>query len=136
MVFLRRLNGEAIGSGYFEYCMMLLSKNIALNNLISSSMLENLKIISQMQQYTPYHQFIQLNYAHEPHLQRYIAKILALRPEAHAPDGADLPESHARELEQERQESYLLEDNSEAPAVREMDALAISQMAELKRIRE
>lgn len=136
VVFLRQVNGEVIGSGFFEYCMMLLSKNIALNNVISSSMLENLKLITSIKHYTPYHQFLQLNYANAEHLHKYIAKIFTAKPETAEGEAATLPQSHLRELEEERQESYLLEDNNDAPIVREMDAVTISQLAELKRIRQ
>jgi hypothetical protein len=33
-----------------------------------------------MRHYTPFHQFMQLNYASADHLQRFIAKILAIKP--------------------------------------------------------
>ena len=44
-VFLKNLNEEMIKSGFFDYCMTVLEKNLRLNNILSSSMLENLKII-------------------------------------------------------------------------------------------
>ena len=43
--FLNLLNQDVISSGYFDYCMTVLEKNIRFNNMISSSMLENIKII-------------------------------------------------------------------------------------------
>jgi hypothetical protein len=48
-----------IESGYFEYCMMVLIKNMKFNNLICSSMLENMKILKELKRFTPYHRFIQ-----------------------------------------------------------------------------
>lgn len=44
-VFLKGLNEEMIKSGFFDYCMTVLEKNLRFNNILSSSMLENLKII-------------------------------------------------------------------------------------------
>jgi hypothetical protein len=35
--------------------MTVLERNIRFNNIISSSMLENIKIIRDMKRYTPYH---------------------------------------------------------------------------------
>lgn len=109
--------------------MMLLSKNINLNNVISSSMLENLKLIGEMRHYTPFHQFVQLNYSNIEHLQKFISKILTLKPETQQGDNSSsLPLSHLHDLEEERQESYLMEDNAEQPVVRQLDELALSQM--------
>ena len=53
------VNEEAISSGFFEQCMQVLRKNIFFNNVISSSMLENLKLISELTQFTVYHQYLQ-----------------------------------------------------------------------------
>lgn len=39
-------------------------------------MLENIKIISQMKRFTPYHTYIQLNYGESESLAKFIAKIL------------------------------------------------------------
>lgn len=60
--------------------MMLLCKNIALNNVISSSMLENLKLVAAIKNYTPFHHFLQNNYTNHVPLLRFIDKILATKP--------------------------------------------------------
>ena len=65
-----------IKSGWFDYCMMVLSKHLRFNNIISSSMLENLRIIRNMSHYTSFHKEIQLNYREVPDLAKYLALIL------------------------------------------------------------
>lgn len=45
LAFLKKINNEIVNSGFFEYCMTLLSKNLHFNNIVSSSMLENIKLI-------------------------------------------------------------------------------------------
>ena len=61
-VFLDQINGEIIKSGFFEYCLQVLHKNFRLNNVICSSMLENLKILSQIKRFTKLHAEIQRQY--------------------------------------------------------------------------
>ena len=61
-MFLNQLNEEVIQSGFFDYCMTVLQKNIRFNNIISSSMLENLKVIRDMKRFTVFHREIQTTY--------------------------------------------------------------------------
>ena len=56
--------------------MTILLKNIRFNNILSSSMLENIKIIRDMKRFTPYHQEIQNNYKNIEGLDKYTAMIL------------------------------------------------------------
>jgi hypothetical protein len=79
--------------------MTLLCKNLALNNVISSSMLENLKLVCSMKHHTPFHQYLQLNYSNNYSLLRFIERILAVKPESKQEEGEALPQSHLRELE-------------------------------------
>lgn len=41
----KNLIDQTIKSGYLDYCMSILEKNIDKNNLLSSSMLQNLSIL-------------------------------------------------------------------------------------------
>lgn len=79
--FLDQINAEVIKSGFFDYCMMILNKNLRFNNVICSSMLENLKILSQINRFTKFHAEIQKNYVSEPSSISFIGKILQVKEE-------------------------------------------------------
>ena len=96
-----------ITSGYFDYCMTVLEKNIRFNNMISSSMLENIKIIRDMNRFSPYHKEIQTHYKDSETLGRFIEKILEVKEEKN--DETD-PFSLERmqRIEEEKEEAYLM----------------------------
>jgi hypothetical protein len=113
--FLNELNTEVIKTGFFEYCMTLLLRNIKLNNIMSSSMLENIKILRDMKRFTVYHQEIQNNYAEVEALKRYIQKILEAKPQEESEDGDLFDLARADEIDQEREEAYLMDDFADCP---------------------
>lgn len=49
-----------------------------------------------MKHYSPYHQFIQLNYSNSEHLLKYIAPILSAKPESQDTLDDGNPSSHFR----------------------------------------
>lgn len=53
-------------------------------------MLENLKLVGAMKHYTPFHQYLQLNYSNNLSLLRFIEKILGVKPECKE-EGEGLP---------------------------------------------
>lgn len=57
--FLAVLNEQVVSSGFFECSMLLLEKHATSNNVVSSSLLENLKIIRLTRTFTPFHAFLQ-----------------------------------------------------------------------------
>lgn len=59
--------------------MTLLLKNIRMNNIISSSMLENLKILRETKRFTPFHKEIQQHYQDQELLTKYIEAILKMK---------------------------------------------------------
>lgn len=61
--------------------MTLLLKNIRMNNILSSSMLENIKILREVKRFTPFHKEIQQNYQDQEALAKYLEAIFKMKEE-------------------------------------------------------
>lgn len=101
--FLNTLNQDILKSGFFDYCMTVLQKNIRLNNLISSSMLENLRIIRDIPRFTPYHRDIQTHYQHADTLRQYLKPILEAKEEKDDDEAKSFNHERQQEVEQEKE---------------------------------
>lgn len=98
-VFLNQLNNQVVSSGFFECSMLILEKNISYNNIISSSLLQNLKILKMSKRLTPFHQYLNENYSQNQSLHKYIEPILAFKPETDQITPTNNPSSHQHDLE-------------------------------------
>jgi len=61
--------------------MIVLEKNVKFNNVISSSMLENIRIIRDINRFTSFHREIQNNYQQSEALSKFVVKILEVKEE-------------------------------------------------------